>query len=154
MEIVRLVDRPNLLPALAVGYQAEWPRWYGPKGPADAVADLTARLRKDGLPLGLVAVDGDTPVGAVALAERSIDSHRHLAPWLVGLWVEPQRRGKGVGALLVRAAAGEAQRLGITRLYAGTATAVSLFKREGWRLIAQGRDNRHAASVFAIDLGA
>ena len=41
MEIVRLADRPELLPALARGYQAEWPVWYGPKGRADAMADLT-----------------------------------------------------------------------------------------------------------------
>lgn len=152
MEIVRLVDRPDLLPQLARGYRAEWPVWYGPRGRADAEADLTQRLRSDGLPLGLVAVDGETAVGAVALAERSIDSHAHLAPWLIGLWVAPDRRGNGLGALLIRAAADEAGRQGVQRLYAGTATAVSLFEREGWTMIARGRDRRHDACVFAIDL--
>ena len=101
MEIVRLVDRPDLLPALARAYEAEWPVWYGPKG-RDPVADLTERLRRDGLPLALVAVGGDEPVGAVALAARSIASHAHLSPWLIGLWVAPERRRMGLGARLVR----------------------------------------------------
>ena len=153
MEIVRLADRPHLLPQLARGYEAEWPDWYGPAGPGDAAADLTERLRTDRLPIGLVAVEGDTPVGAVALAELSIASHAHLSPWLIGLWVEPRRRRKGLGVRLVSAAVDTARELGVPRLHAATATAASLFERGGWTLIGAGRDERHPASVFAIDPG-
>ena len=150
MQIVRLADRSDLLPALARGYEAEWPDWYGPEGPGNVTADLSERLQTDGLPIGLVAVEDNAPVGAVALAERSIASHAHLSPWLIGLWVEPRYRGRGFGGRLVRAAVDTARELGVARLHAATATAASLFERGGWTLIDTAQDERHAASVFAI----
>ena len=50
MEAVLLADRPDLIPALAAAYRAEWPEWYGRGGLGDAEADLNERARRSGLP--------------------------------------------------------------------------------------------------------
>jgi len=150
MQIVRLADRPDLIPALAAAYETEWPEWYGPGGPGEALADLRERAQAGVIPLGLIAVEGDVLLGAAALAESSIESHLHLSPWLVALWTAPEHRRRGVGAAIINGCVAEARALGVERLYAATATAPRLFERCGWRFLEHGEDERHPASVFVI----
>ena len=131
-----LADHPDLLVPLAAAYERESPEWYGIRG--DAMADLRERSRRTGLPVGLVALEEDTVVGALAIAARPTPSHPHLSPWIVGFWVEPSRRNRGIGARLLAAACNHARRDGIVRLYAATATASRLFVCEGWTVIDTG----------------
>jgi GNAT superfamily N-acetyltransferase len=131
-----LADHPGVLTPLAAAYERESPEWYGVHG--DAVADLRERSRRTGLPVGLVALEGETLVGALAIAARSAPSHTHLAPWIVGFWVEPSRRRRGIGGQLLAAACAHAHHEGIARLYASTAAASSLFARQGWSVIDAG----------------
>lgn len=136
---------------LARGYEAAWPDWYGAGGPGDAGADLLARARKQ-IPFGLVAISGDRPIGAAAITESSIASHQHLTPWLVGLWVDAAHRRHGVGGLLVSAARCAALSLGANRLFAATATAGSLFVRDGWLVVDHVPADAGGLSVFAANL--
>lgn len=135
--IVLLADRPDLAPALAVGYEAEWPGWYGPGGQGEgtALADLAGRAQAGRLPLGLAAVLDGEAVGVLALTETSGPGRAEWGPWLGGFWVRADLRGQGIGAALIRAAVPQAARLGFPTLFAATASAVSLFKREGWTLL-------------------
>jgi len=134
-EIVPLAGRPDLIERLAEALRLEWADWYGVQPREQTVAELAERARLDGIPLGLVAVDGEVLVGTVALNAASIATHTHLTPWLGGLWVDAAHRGRGTGAALVAACRREAARLGYERLYAATASAGSLFRRDGWRRI-------------------
>ncbi len=130
--ICLLADRPDLIEALAAGYEAWSPAWYGSNGAGDARADLEARARRRGTPIGLVAVDNDAAVGAVALAGESMSRGAEFGAWLVGLWVTPAHRRRGLGLALIRAAVREADALGIAELRAGTVAAAGLFERAGW----------------------
>jgi GNAT superfamily N-acetyltransferase len=131
-----LADHPDVLAPLAAAFAREWPEWYGVHG--DATTDLRERSRRIGLPVGLVALDGDTVVGALAVAARSAPSHPHLSPWIVAFWVEPSRRRRGIGGQLLAAACAHAEQKGIARLYASTDAASSLFMRHGWKVIDAG----------------
>lgn len=131
-----LADHPEVLAPLAAAYQRQWPEWYGVHG--DVLADLCDRSRRTGLPVGLVALDETSAVGALAIAQGSASSHAHLSPWIVGFWVEPSRRNRGIGRQLLAAATEHASRDGITSLYAATAAASNLFAREGWTVIDRG----------------
>jgi N-acetylglutamate synthase-like GNAT family acetyltransferase len=100
-----------------------------------------------------VAFEHDTVVGAVAIAEQSVRSHRHLSPWIVGLWVESSRRNRGIGAQLLAAACDHAKGQGIATLYAATAAASTLFVREGWSMIDKGSTDRgYGVNIFAKTL--
>src|SRR5690606_20296704 len=55
VRVAPLSDHVRAIPVLVAGYATEWPEWYGPDGPGDAVGDLNARVEGEGLPLGLVA---------------------------------------------------------------------------------------------------
>src|SRR5690606_40101220 len=104
-----------------------------------------------GLPAGLAALDGEgRVVGTAAVAERSIASHAHLAPWLVGLWVTPDRRRRGLGQALVAAGRVEAARLGLRVLHAATASAEPLFLRDGWVRFDSLRLADHPGALIAV----
>jgi GNAT superfamily N-acetyltransferase len=131
-----LADHPNTLAPLAAAYRREWPEWYGQRG--DAMTDLRERSRRTGLPIGFVALEDDAVIGALAIAERSVPSHRQLSPRVVGFWVESSRRNRGIGARLLAAACSHARTEGIVCLYAATTKAVTLFMREEWDVIGDG----------------
>ena len=130
--ICLLADRPELIGQIAAAYEAWSPAWYGPGGPGDARADLEARAQRGRVPIALAAVEGDEAIGAVALAGESMSRRAEFGAWLVGLWVAPEHRGRGVGLDLIRAAVRQASALGIAELRAGTVDAAGLFERAGW----------------------
>jgi GNAT superfamily N-acetyltransferase len=132
-EVQLLIDRPDIIDTLAGAYEREWPGWYGRAGNA-ALADLTARCRRNGLPLGLVAIAADKPVGACALVTTAGPIETDELPWLGALWVDPAQRRRGIATLLIERASVEAARQGYARLQATTHGAAPLFHALGWRL--------------------
>jgi predicted N-acetyltransferase YhbS len=92
--------------------------------PGASVQAMEARLAQansaDAIPLCLIALSGDEPVGVVNLVDNDDDHHREWHPWLAGLVVEPAWRGRGVGTELVQALLRHARRLGCSRVYLGT----------------------------------
>jgi GNAT superfamily N-acetyltransferase len=131
--IAALARHRPLLPLVAEWFVNEWPAWYGPGGPGNVVADLSAFAGSEQtLPVGVIAFLGDQPVGAGALKAESIPSHRHLTPWAAAGFVLPQCRGRGIGALLLRALVAKADELGYDAVYCGTGTSATLLARCGW----------------------
>ncbi len=121
------------LPLLTTWFRGQWPAWYGPGGPGDAELDLAAFASSEAqLPVGLLLLEDGEPAGVGALKIESLPSHRHLTPWAAAGFVLPSHRGRGLGALLLRALVQHAGRLGYETLYCATATAVNLLCRNGW----------------------
>lgn len=68
----------------------------------------------------LVALEGGVPLGCVHLIDNDDDSLPELYPWLAAMVVVSERRGQGIGSMLVRAMAREAKALGFEQLWFGT----------------------------------
>jgi GNAT superfamily N-acetyltransferase len=133
VHVALLADHPEVLASLAAAYQREWPKWYGVHG--DAMKDLTERSRHGGLPIGFVALEEQSPVGAVALADAPLAGVGPALPSVIGFWVDPARRRHGIGSRLLMAACEHARAQGIGRLYAATVVASAVFIREGWTMV-------------------
>ncbi len=130
-----LADATAALPVLASAFRDESPVYFRDWSVDEVIARLLEpACQRAALPMALVALDGDTVAGTVALRPDSITTHPHLGPWLAALLVMPAYRRRGIGSMLIRATEREAARLGIPLLYAGTA-AVPLFTRLGWETI-------------------
>ena len=129
-----LIDHQDAIGPLSAMMQAAWPSWYNAYG-ASARADLTERIERDQLPVGIVALRFGEIVGTCALTVTSGGLVTERSPWLGGLLVDPAHRRNGVGAALLARARREAGRLGYSHLYALTAEAGKLFLRDGWRLV-------------------
>lgn len=147
--IERLGAESLHLTMLADRLVQEWPDWYGETGPGDARADLRAWSHgRPALPLAMVALQGDEPVGVAALKAESIANHRHLAPWAAAGWVRPDRRRAGVGAQLLAALEAQAAMLGFEAVYCATATADTLLARAGWQVVAHGHQGDEAMRIW------
>ena len=124
-------ERPDLLPIVA---EWLWREWWERKGRtlqqtqaiyADCVAER-------GAPQTFVLLEGDLSVGTVTLARKDLDERPDLTPWLAGVFVIPDRRGRGYVSHLFTEfeAACRAASVEVAWLYTNTAERVYL--RAGW----------------------
>lgn len=84
------------------------------------------------LPTVLVLLADGEAVGMAALAEHDLDARPDLSPWLAGVYVHPDHRGRGHAARLVAAVEDLARGHGWTALWLYTGTAEGLYGRLGW----------------------
>ena len=85
--------------------------------------------------VALVAKADGEPIGTCLLVESEIEPNHDVSPWLAGLFVLPEHRRKGAGALLVRAIEDQARHRGFSRLYLYTTDAVGFYARLGWLIL-------------------
>lgn len=134
-EIVQLSERQDLIPSVATLMIENWPEWYGPFGPGDALADLERRSQVSGLPWGVIAILDNLVVGTVAMASESHGAEPGEDTWLVGLVVRDVMRKRGIGSLLVEVVEQRARSEGFGQVYATTQSASGLLVRRGWQSV-------------------
>lgn len=94
-------------------------------------------MRRAGLPIAFIALDGDRPVGTVGLWRCDLLTRQDLTPWLAALYVDESWRGRGLGEALQRFVIDFSRRAGYDRLYL-YATFRGYYEREGWKFLADG----------------
>lgn len=147
-----LADHPQHVEALARWHCEEDGRAGDDAWLAFWCRQLRAECGRQRLPIALVAVDGQTPVGHVSLVEQNMSSHPELSPWLAGTLVHPARRGEGIGTALAQQAVSRATQLGVAALYLYTERARGFYERLGWRHLWDERYERQTVAVLAIKL--
>ena len=80
-----------------------------------------------------------------------MSTHPDLAPWLAGLYVAPDARGRGVGSALVQYVVRQAAAMGAGRLYLYTASARGFYERLSWQPIGEEWYLDEAVTIMAID---
>lgn len=153
MTVIALERRPDLMDQAAVLMRAIWPDYYGPGGAGDAVTDLNARCRTDGLPFGVLALANDgAAVGTGALQGPSYGSAPGEALWLGGLCVSSEQRNTGIATAIVKALMQHATTADHDAIYATTQTAVSLLIRLGWEPLRRFTDAKGEWRVLRVTL--
>jgi GNAT superfamily N-acetyltransferase len=99
--------------------------------------------------VGLVAKADDEPIGTCLLVEREIEPKHDVSPWLAGLFVVPEHRRRGAGAVLVHAIEDQARQRGFSRLHLYTRDAAGFYARLGW-LVHDRTDWKGADTAFMI----
>src|SRR5215217_1254735 len=101
MEIVSIADYLQLVPTIAKWHWDEWGN-TDPRGSLQGWTEgLATRTNRDRIPTTYVALEEGEPIASVTLVEHDMSTHRHLTPWLAGVYVTPEHRGRGVGTTLV-----------------------------------------------------
>ena len=145
MQIVYLCDHPALIPELAELNFKEW----GHFKPHDTLEARTERMRqacgKGAVPTVVVAIEDSQLLGGALLIDSDLASRPDLTPWLAGVYVKAEHRGRGVASALVTRIVEEAAALGIPELYLYTDTSQPLYGRLGWDVVEDTLDDEGLA---------
>ena len=150
MSLVKITYLPaesdrQLLRQIARWTRDEWIR-DGSEATLDRLEALFAeRAGSRELPLMVIAQDSSDPrdgqgglVGFASLVASEMKRARPtLGPWLSGVYVRPESRGRGVGAELCRRIADEARRLGASEAYLYTRDQQALYTSLGWSVFSE-----------------
>lgn len=150
--IKNLMDCQDHLPFLAELLYQEIGRHWVPEASSQRASDkLKTHLNRDILPLALVALDGDKPVGMACLRETD-GIKPGICPWLGSLVVNPEYRSEGVGQALIDAVKSQAKILGFDILYllAFDPTIPSWYTSLGWQHIGHDELVGHRVTVMSI----
>lgn len=99
MEIDFLANHKHLVPRLAAVHFELWGPLTGRNSLAGYKEILRSATSGSGLPITLVALEGDEALGSVNLAESDLPVREQLTPWLGQLYVFPEARNRGIGGV-------------------------------------------------------
>lgn len=135
MYIDYLCDHPHLIEELAELNFKEW----GEFRPGDTLEARTERMRaacgKGAIPSVVAAIEDGRLLGGALLIDSDMKIRPQLTPWLAGVYVKAEDRGRGVASQLVNRIVDEAAALGVSQLYLYTDAAQSLYAQLGWEVI-------------------
>ena len=129
-----MVDYANEVPRIASWFFEQWRPLYGDESLASVERRIRTWLTRNQIPTALVAISDDSVIGTVALKDRELPDLEY-GPWLAGLFVVPQHRCRGIGALLVAAAERQASALGVQHLHLYTPASEGFYERLGWTVV-------------------
>lgn len=89
------------------------------------------------LPEWWLAYDGDTPVGCAGLITNDFISRMDLMPWLCALYVDEDKRGRGIAGKLIACVKKYAEMNGFSSVYLAT-DHVSFYEKYGGTFIGEG----------------
>jgi predicted N-acetyltransferase YhbS len=98
-------------------------------------AGLRELLHGDGFECALVARIDAESVGSVLFVRHELEPAHALTPWLAGLVVAENFRGRGIGVALVRAVEAHARAVGANRLHLYTWQARNFYAALGWQAV-------------------
>lgn len=129
-----MLEYAGEVPRIASWFFEQWHPLYDEESLASVERRIRTWLTRNQIPTALVAVYNRQVVGTVALKLRELPGLDY-GPWLAGLFVLPEHRRRGIGALLVAAAEQQASALGVERLHLYTPASDDFYERLGWALI-------------------
>lgn len=144
MRIEYLADHPQVIDLLAQWAHDEW-AYLRPGITREQVADeFRERAVKDRVPITLLVMTDQDVVGTISIKAHENATRPGLSPWIGGVYVRSDWRGKGLGKLMMSAAEVEARRLGLQALHLSATDAQAFYEKLGWQVIerrqCQGED--------------
>jgi N-acetylglutamate synthase-like GNAT family acetyltransferase len=134
LEMTTVARRPDLLPVIAGWLWHEWWKNWGRS--FEETQAIYAECRAEvGAPQTLVLLSDDAPIGTVTLARNDLDERPELTPWLAGVFVIPERRGRGYVYRMLEAFDAACRIADIKTAWLYTNTAERVYLRAGWQTV-------------------
>jgi GNAT superfamily N-acetyltransferase len=148
MQIDYLAHHHEHLATLAAWHHAQW----GHLHPGETVEGRRRRLREQaqesGIPLVVVALEEEQPLGSASIVAHDMDSHLEWTPWLASVFVASPFRGRGIGTALVERIEDEARRMDVDMLYLYTPDRTTFYQRLGWQPLSRETYRGEAVTVM------
>jgi len=135
MRIDYLDDVPDFIPLLAREMAEHWSSVIPGESYEIRHEKLISHQNRDQLPLAWVAHENGVLLGTSALRVCDLEGREDLTPWLAGIFVMPDYRGRGIAAKLCEVAEMKAWEWGVESLYLHTPDQQGLYRKLGWRSV-------------------
>ncbi len=153
LDIVSTSDRPDLVPVVAEWLWNEFSRSRGRT--LDVVVEAVGEsVTAHPMPRTFVLLGDGEPLGTASLTAHDLDERPDLTPWLAGVFVRPDVRGRGYAGLLIAAVEQEARAASIPMLWLYTREAERVYARAGWRTVDTIQRDNSAYALMRRDLAA
>jgi N-acetylglutamate synthase-like GNAT family acetyltransferase len=135
MKISYLADYPEFIEVLAPWIYEHWRPLLLEETLELRIEKVRAHLNKETLPIALVAHSGMQVYGTAALRVNDLPGREDLTPWLGGVFVGTEFRGKGIGAKLCAAIEEKAKSLfSQPTVYLFTLDQQKWYQKMGWSI--------------------
>ena len=154
MKIELLTHCPEKIPDLAkLWHELLGQIWVPDITIETAELKFNSHLNETKLPLTLVALENDKPIGMCSLREND-GIREDLKPWLGSLVVSKLHQKRGVAQLLMNGISKKAKELGFDELYLFTfdPTLPTYYQRHGWEEIGKDLFRNHVVTVMRTAL--
>ena len=127
-------ERPDLLPIVA---EWTWREWWDAEGMTleQTIAVYADCVAERGAPQTFILLEDDRPVGTATLAREDLDERPELTPWLAGVFVVPDRRGRGYVQHLLTVFEEACRAASIEVVWLYTSKAERIYRRAGWETV-------------------
>ena len=131
-----LADHERLIPSIGAIRWREWGHPPEPQNPAWWIEVTAREVGRDELPVTWVAIDGvGEALGAVGLGEFDREERRDRSPWVLGMIVQADCCGRGIGRLLLSHLEAWAVVRGYAQVWvANKGPAIGFYQACGWEL--------------------
>lgn len=149
-----LKNHPHHIPELAQLMFDEWGQFY-PNSSLEIISTwLHKTARQKGLPLTMLALDGEKLVGCAMVQNHELYREVGVTPWLGGLLVKNDYQHQGVGKNLHQWAIDYVESLGYQKLHllAFNENIIEWYKNLGWVTFKSVELNEHLATVMSFRL--
>lgn len=135
-EIFDLRERPQHADGVAGRI---WNAFWKPHGtPYEQIRGGLAKFltSKEPIPFALVAEIDGAPCGNCLVIENDEEARPDLRPWIAAVWVDEDRRGRGIAAALLEDGLRRCAALGVAKVYLVSRPAMRAFYVAlGWTVL-------------------
>jgi N-acetylglutamate synthase-like GNAT family acetyltransferase len=134
LSITTIRQRPDLLPLVAKWL---WREFWNSDGYSlqQTQAIYAECVAKTGAPQTFVLLEDELPVGTATLAREDLDERPDLTPWLAGVFIVPDRRGRGYVNHLLSEFERACRTASIDVAWLYTTTADRVYAQAGWETV-------------------
>jgi len=133
LKIRDLKDHPQEVQTIVKWTYDEWASFAG-RTYEQIFHSFRTGIEKEGLPISLIALYDNQPVGVANLREKDIiDFYPGTTPWICGVFVKDEARHRGIATALCKAFEQVAKKMGYSTLYLATEYENSLYHKMGYK---------------------
>lgn len=143
-----LAHCPKFVDEVAKYWQIEWSKDKSNMGFVKQKASILKKFSTSHPPFILVAHQDGKFVGTAALFVNDLESRQDLTPWLGGVFVVPDFRGKGVATSLIEKVLTHAKNIGFKKVYLHTEHTAGLYKKLGWKKMCKCKNDSDEESII------